>query len=305
MEINIETLFKCLRVGIILFLLIIIASIVWSQSSLIVYLEDAYGLVKINKINRSFEVASVLVFLFAVGISNRMSGFAATVGLVCVMFLLSFYVVGYVFWNGALRSNVHVNSETVQYGLPIALLVFILAYKMPRLMTNLVFGGMSFILLLAPWFYQLLPKLVAAIPFLNTRKIIIRVEIWDAVAKMVVESPIFGYGIDSARYLHHVEVESVYVDRFAVIHPHNMVLQLWLDLGFIGVAIVFALLVLGWMHVRRFEATTLPPILAGLTMLTLFMIVSHSIWQTWSIALTTIFVTLISLSYALAHTKRQ
>jgi O-antigen ligase len=80
-----------------------------------------------------------------------------------------------------------------------------------------------------------------------------------------------------------------------MLHPHNMVLQLWIDLGASGVAIIIGLLYLGWKFVSQIELSRRPPVLAGITMLALISMVSHSFWQTWSIALMTFFIILVSI----------
>ena len=112
------------------------------------------------------------------------------------------------------------------------------------------------------------------------------------MATKSLESPIFCHGIDSARYLGNIVVESTYKPINVLLHPHNMILQIWLDLGFVGVAIVAGLLFIGWQYVSKLQPIIQPPILGGLTMLIVFSAVSHSLWQTWSVSLIAIFVTL-------------
>ena len=297
-ELDQNRLGNFLMTGMIISLLTIFFYSFFSASEWVQYLENQIGMVKVNKLNRALEVSSVLVFLCAVGVTDRLKSISVTIILAIGVYLLSFYVVGSAFWTGTWHPGIHVDSETVQFGMPIAFLVFLLAQRFPRFMTNLVFSGICLLLLAAPWIYQLVYKVLLALidPTMpiGVQKILFRGEIWDLVARKSLESPIFGHGIDSARYLGNIVVNSTYKSVNVLSHPHNMILQLWLDLGFTGVIIVFGLLVLGWRFMTKIPTTNHAAILGGLVMLTVFSIVSHSLWQAWSVALIAIFITLVA-----------
>jgi len=297
-EINQKLLGNFLISGTIIGILVIACLSYWNDSALVRYLDDQFGLVRVHKLNRALEIASVLVFLTGIGVVSRMKSVTLTVLFVLSLYVLSFNVVGSAFWTGVWHPNIHVDSETVQFGLPLAFVVFVIAQKFPKFMTNAIFTGIGVILLTAPWIYQLIYKILGSVIDLSMpigiRKILFRSEIWDIVATKSLESPIFGHGIDSARYLGNIVVESTYKPVNVLLHPHNMILQIWLDLGFVGVAIVAGLLFSGWQYVSKLHHLVQPPILGGLTMLTVFSTVSHSLWQTWSVSLIAIFVTLVA-----------
>ena len=72
-----------------------------------------------------------------------------------------------------------------------------------------------------------------------------RVQIWNYVAGLVEQKPLTGWGFDSARAFNEDRVPSEKGDwQLLPLHPHNAPLQVWLELGAIGVAIVAVLLVL-------------------------------------------------------------
>ncbi len=81
-----------------------------------------------------------------------------------------------------------------------------------------------------------------------------RVEIWNHVAELIEQKPLTGWGFDSARALKKDRATG-YGDpkQLLPLHPHNAPLQVWLELGAIGVAIGAVLLVL---LIRRVD--TLP-----------------------------------------------
>ncbi len=67
-----------------------------------------------------------------------------------------------------------------------------------------------------------------------------RVHIWQFLAERIAEKPLFGWGFDAARNMPNFGVTPFISDLEKVVplHPHNAVLQVWLELGFIGVLLL-------------------------------------------------------------------
>jgi O-antigen ligase len=243
-------------------------------------------------VHAELKILSIFVFTSVFAIKALGKRYGVLVGLLAVMLLVSFFTMG---TSGDTGIVVLDQNETVQFGIALCALVLALAYVAPRLMTNLVFGGIVFVLASAPWLFQLWYMHAQTLPLPRANKFLVRGEIWDAVGAKALESPWFGFGIDSVRYLKHIDMKNDYIPFDGIHHPHNMILQLWLDLGLAGVLIVAGLLYLGWRFVSRIKPSVRPPILAGLAMLTLFTMVTHSLWQTWSMALIVFFIALVSV----------
>src|SRR5690606_41888109 len=69
-----------------------------------------------------------------------------------------------------------------------------------------------------------------------------RIEIWRHIGQAIAEHPLLGIGIDGARHTLSVAPGSIE----GAPHPHTALLQIWLELGVIGVAwLVGFLLFLG------------------------------------------------------------
>jgi O-antigen ligase len=65
-------------------------------------------------------------------------------------------------------------------------------------------------------------------------------------------------------------------------HPHNAFLQLWVELGLVGVLLVCALSVLFFVHVMQKAQPWLRPFwLAWFAMVAAIALVSHGAWQPW------------------------
>ena len=113
-----------------------------------------------------------------------------------------------------------------------------------------------------------------------------RVVIWDYVANRIMEKPYFGWGLDSSRILNEVggSLESRPAVDLLPLHPHNAMLQIWLELGGVGalIAVVFLVLVIG--EVDQ-VAPSVRPFAAGL-FATTFAIstTAFGVWQSWWLA---------------------
>lgn len=129
-----------------------------------------------------------------------------------------------------------------------------------------------------------------------------RLEIWSFVAEHIKQRPIAGWGLDAARRLpggrapliiHYCDGADL-PDGIALssqtlpLHSHNAILQVWLELGGIGVALGFAPLIFAiWHAFRTPEWRTRPAqaVIAGTTAAAVSVgLVSFGIWQEWFIS---------------------
>jgi O-antigen ligase len=83
-----------------------------------------------------------------------------------------------------------------------------------------------------------------------------RVEIWDFTVDLILEKPLTGWGFDVSREISRLEIISPETGRTVMpLHPHNGGLQILLELGAIGSAIVFVLM---WLLIKRLDALPNP-----------------------------------------------
>lgn len=83
-----------------------------------------------------------------------------------------------------------------------------------------------------------------------------RFRTWQFAAERIAEKPVLGWGLDSSRHVPGGNIEvKVYVtepdgshiqfvEQLMPLHPHNWFLQIWLELGAVGMAMLAAVLVL-------------------------------------------------------------
>ena len=111
-----------------------------------------------------------------------------------------------------------------------------------------------------------------------------RIEIWHRSAIAVFEAPWFGYGIGITR---HLALPQELMEKYKyhvtpTTHPHNAAIQLWLELGLIGLFIFLLLLCFSVQPLRRIPLPCLSIALAVAAGVIFTSLVSFGFWQeTW------------------------
>lgn len=114
-----------------------------------------------------------------------------------------------------------------------------------------------------------------------------RITIWNRVSELISENVLIGYGFDSSRVLG--ETAGLLPDatgRTSFLHPHNGMLQIWLELGLIGVGLfLFACATLLRLAVKCASSPLSLAVAAGtMTASATIWLLSYGIWQGWWLA---------------------
>jgi len=128
--------------------------------------------------------------------------------------------------------------------------------------------------------------------FAHKKSALHRVYIWDFVTSRIADRPALGWGLDAARRLpggqdtltlgEACPGANPMIGQRLPLHPHNAILQTWLELGGLGIILGFGALVatLGRIYARRGRvpaAVLVASSVAG----TLVALVSYGVWQEW------------------------
>jgi len=122
---------------------------------------------------------------------------------------------------------------------------------------------------------------------------LVRLKIWQFTSERILERPLVGWGFDAARRIpgggDKFELKTaagrpITTELNLPLHPHNQILQIWLELGAIGaliVALTGATLIA--------QTANLPPVarngsVALITAVLVFDNLSYGAWQSWWIA---------------------
>lgn len=160
-------------------------------------------------------------------------------------------------------------------GFAVGLGLFVAAYALPRLTLIAVFAGLLLWLVAAPFATPLVASAVSAetLPFSWNA----RVEIWTYVSERIWEQPWIGHGLDAAR-AHLPEIP---------VHPHSASLQIWFELGIVGVLLAAAVLISAARDLVRRFAENRPAAAAAAGTLGAFGVVanlSFNLWAEWWLA---------------------
>ena len=122
-----------------------------------------------------------------------------------------------------------------------------------------------------------------------------RLLIWDAASDLIRDRPLLGHGFDASRALGaRVDPSIVEIDRKGErvyrglvhplpLHPHNMALQIWLELGLVGLLYFSGLVAALVISVWRMTATPIARdlFLGMLVSGTVVAFTAYGAWQNW------------------------
>ena len=169
-------------------------------------------------------------------------------------------------------------------------IAFVVARVAPRLALAGLFAGLMFYAALAPLIHSRLITLDLTTGF-GTRELLgleTRIGIWQYASSLIAEKPWFGHGFDATRELSRVAPLIPGTKYPALpLHTHNGVLQLWLELGLVGIVLMISFLAVAlrslWPLTKhpKYLAVTIATIAAG----SVIFLVSFGVWQHWWMAL--------------------
>jgi O-antigen ligase len=122
-------------------------------------------------------------------------------------------------------------------------------------------------------------------PWLSSGYAAPRMEIWDMVARKALEQPFFGFGLDATRDIPHFETQNLYNPMDHVLHPHNFVLQIWIEFGALGVALISAFFAVVLKTISEQPESHQRWLLSLFMAMTAVAATSYGLWQAWWLGL--------------------
>ena len=178
----------------------------------------------------------------------------------------------------------------------VGLFSFIFAFFIPRFTYKFAAVGLTILILGTPFFMKSLPDAQTIgknLPELSY-SIYPRLVIWQFASNLAMEKPITGHGIRTSRVLskNPNQVPFLYRDNGKLLtgntkeiplHPHNGLIQIWLELGAVGALLVLTIVLCTLQNIKRSKAPKIFKSLAfAAFMSTLCLIsVSYGLWQSW------------------------
>lgn len=176
-------------------------------------------------------------------------------------------------------------SQSAGAGMVVWMVVYGVAAIAPNLAIQLATWGGAGLILSMPFVFLVLLKLdterAVEIPAASVGA---RLDIWYATSLEVLNSPIWGHGLEASRSIKDWQIDFVYFVGPNIPHPHNGPLQIWLDLGAIGAVVAAAIWVYLSRKIRSYSLDQQPALIAGLVAFLCILSISHGVWQSWWIS---------------------
>ncbi len=184
-----------------------------------------------------------------------------------------------------------------------------LAYAAPRLARWLMIAGVLVVALAIPLYPVLLPKIDSALAAVNITDFTLRhrFAIWDFAATRTMEQPLLGWGLGASRVVPGADGIAAQVGAAAEalpLHPHNALLQMWLELGIPGIVLALTAVltiltkITGYISGRKELAVGLTVIFSA----SLIAELSYGVWQSWWLVFLWV---LAALTIAIAGKSKQ
>lgn len=167
-------------------------------------------------------------------------------------------------------------------------LFLLLAYLAPRIAQILMIVGVLVVAVAIPVYPIVLPIIDNTLLTWNISDFTLRhrFAIWDFAATRTMEQPVLGWGLGASRELPGADGIAAQLGPRAEtlpLHPHNALLQMWLELGIPGILLSLVTVVTVLTRITRYIqgrkelATALTVIFSA----TLIAELSFGIWQSW------------------------
>ena len=176
------------------------------------------------------------------------------------------------------------SSQSALFGLIIGTVVFGLTQLSKNTIPRLFFLGVAICMVFAPllakglhvWSPEILEALrsSAAAPQ--------RVDLWNACVIEVAKNPVWGHGLMATRVLTDQIVNNAGDYNWLIVtHAHNFALQIWIELGALGVAAFLIFWGALYNQFVRLTDSIKPYVLASIASFVGIASVGHGLWQSW------------------------
>jgi O-antigen ligase len=182
-------------------------------------------------------------------------------------------------------------SLSAALGPLIGLAVIAVLWLWPKMMPRALIVLLGIGVFAAPFLPQFLPDPQRVIARNNAVGYTVapRIFIWRNTAARIAEKPVTGWGLNSSRFFYgdqdKVSLGATTIEPIPL-HPHNGILQWWLELGAIGAAFGAAVLMALLAAIARLPSKANRRGAAATLFTTLFIAsISYGVWQGWWIGI--------------------
>ena len=228
----------------------------------------SHGLVPIGS---QGNITPLALLVYPVGVALFLERRSKTIGFMFVVIMLIVVSLGPMF---AAAAAVYV-----------ATIIFIASYFFPRLFIAILFSTLIIYIITSPLLHKEFVTIEQShrLPISLEQTWIHRLGMWTFASGVIAEHPILGVGLRGSRYLGKGQVVEGTELPVMSLHPHNAALEVWLELGAVGVLLVIGICLgvarLLWR--LRHERLLIAMSCASIATFTLISLLSFGLWQLW------------------------
>ena len=168
-------------------------------------------------------------------------------------------------------------------------LTYAFVFYKPKVILPAISMALILVALTIPFLTPIIVKEIRGSVYekLISRNVMQRLEIWNFTSEKINGSPFVGHGFGAARSISATSINIANTNWKAMpLHPHNSFLQVWLELGLLGVLILCYYLHLLFKNIKeKVVSKSIQACLASTLISTLILsLISFGIWQYWWIA---------------------
>ncbi len=132
-----------------------------------------------------------------------------------------------------------------------------------------------------------------------------RLEIWDFVSRYALQHPWIGSGLEATRMVAAFDNKQIYQPGLTLLHPHNGVLQIWMEFGLVGALLACAGVVLLLQQISNLDNLLARRVaLSTLIGVMCVGVMSYGLWQGWWLGLIMLVSTLTCwVSMSMLHSR--
>lgn len=183
-----------------------------------------------------------------------------------------------------------VQSQSSQSAVIVGAFLYFLFPVSHKLFWYLAYSFIAICMLAAPYLAQAsfnaLPDAVYDYNALQQSFVGHRVEIWSFISAQALQNPILGHGLEFTKFFDGFVTEQRFLKANSVLHPHNFIIQIWIEFGLVGI-----LMAIGFLGVLMKFLYSIKNMLfrrAAFTSTMLILLVScfsYGMWQSWWLGL--------------------
>ncbi len=153
---------------------------------------------------------------------------------------------------------------------------------------------------IVPWAFDNFAAIMSENKWLSHGYAPQRLEIWDYISRRALESPIIGHGVEATQAIKDFDSALIYTPINYVLHPHNFVVQLWIEFGVLGAALGSAFLCFIVEQIRKSSERLARSFFALFVAALSIGSIAYGLWQGWWLGLLAFLVVISLISQKIA-----